>query len=231
MTTFCGTAAYLAPEMVTGVNQTLFLTISKQFAKTATDLINFHSKLTQHSKGVLSYGLEVDMWSCGVILYMLLSGYHPFTDFSEGDTARSHFHSIQIFWSHWEIYIFFFHVCYSLPTRIFGRVKKGLQSFKREHGWGSISVEAKDLIRKVRYFLFFCILCFYELILSIAFNTKSESATDSTRSIKTPMASSNKYFHSPPIAHISHTCVIPCKWKKGLSFFNVSYDECNVSYF
>ena len=36
------------------------------------------------------YGYEVDMWSCGVLLYHLVSGHLPF----EGDTQEELFESI-----------------------------------------------------------------------------------------------------------------------------------------
>eukprot|EP01102_Stenamoeba_stenopodia_P019877 TRINITY_DN7598_c0_g1_i1.p1 TRINITY_DN7598_c0_g1~~TRINITY_DN7598_c0_g1_i1.p1 ORF type:complete len:522 (+),score=113.56 TRINITY_DN7598_c0_g1_i1:345-1910(+) len=50
MKTLCGTPQYLAPEVLTKADQ----------------------------KG--GYGLEVDMWSLGVIMYILLCGYPPFDD-------------------------------------------------------------------------------------------------------------------------------------------------------
>ena len=56
--TFCGTPQYLAPEV-----------------------------LISRVRGDGSYGFEVDMWSLGVILYILLSGCPPFNpDRSDGKT-------------------------------------------------------------------------------------------------------------------------------------------------
>ena len=51
MTTFCGTMDYAAPEVLGG--------------KDAAGL---------------RYGMQVDMWSLGIILYMILCGNHPFSD-------------------------------------------------------------------------------------------------------------------------------------------------------
>ncbi|EGC38218.1 hypothetical protein DICPUDRAFT_29047 [Dictyostelium purpureum] len=51
MKTMCGTPQYLAPEI-----------------------------LTNSSNGVGGYGLEVDCWSMGAILYIMLCGYPPFDD-------------------------------------------------------------------------------------------------------------------------------------------------------
>mmetsp|Transcript_7741 Transcript_7741/g.8449 ORF Transcript_7741/g.8449 Transcript_7741/m.8449 type:complete len:383 (-) Transcript_7741:100-1248(-) len=61
-----------------------------------------------------SYGKPVDMWSFGVILYILLGGYPPFHD----DNQRA----------------------------LFRKIVKGEYEFHPEY-WGTVSDEAKDLIR------------------------------------------------------------------------------------
>ena len=54
LNTVCGTPLYIAPELVRSTVQTR----------------------QAHKKAL--YGTQADMWSCGVILYCLLSGYPPF---------------------------------------------------------------------------------------------------------------------------------------------------------
>ncbi|CAM9880192.1 unnamed protein product [Laminaria digitata] len=63
-----------------------------------------------------SYGTSVDMWSVGVIIYILLGGYPPFHDENQ--------------------------------TRLFRKIKSGNFKFHTEY-WGSVSSEAKDLIRRL----------------------------------------------------------------------------------
>ncbi|KAG5180796.1 hypothetical protein JKP88DRAFT_200183 [Tribonema minus] len=62
------------------------------------------------------YGKEVDMWSVGVICYILLGGYPPFYDDNQ--------------------------------TKLFLKIKRGEFEFHEQY-WGSISDQAKDLIRRM----------------------------------------------------------------------------------
>ncbi|CAM9267552.1 unnamed protein product, partial [Hapterophycus canaliculatus] len=66
------------------------------------------------------YDSAVDMWSVGVITYILLGGYPPFHDDNQ---ARAR-------------------------ARLFAKIKKGVYSFHDEY-WADISPEAKDLIAKM----------------------------------------------------------------------------------
>lgn len=60
------------------------------------------------------YGKPVDMWSIGVIAYILLGGYPPFYDDNQ--------------------------------AKLFKKIKKAEYEFHADY-WGSISTEAKDLIK------------------------------------------------------------------------------------
>ncbi|CAM9642609.1 unnamed protein product [Phaeothamnion confervicola] len=66
-----------------------------------------------------SYGLQVDMWSIGVIMYILLGGYPPFHDDNQATQAK-----------------------------LYQKIKKGKVVFHEQY-WGQVSDDAKDLIRKM----------------------------------------------------------------------------------
>eukprot|EP00192_Tetraselmis_astigmatica_P004882 CAMPEP_0117682720 /NCGR_PEP_ID=MMETSP0804-20121206/19866_1 /TAXON_ID=1074897 /ORGANISM="Tetraselmis astigmatica, Strain CCMP880" /LENGTH=436 /DNA_ID=CAMNT_0005492963 /DNA_START=43 /DNA_END=1350 /DNA_ORIENTATION=+ len=57
--TVCGTALYMPPEML-------------------------KANSSEKARGQARYGMEADVWSCGVILYHLLSGHSPFESASRG---------------------------------------------------------------------------------------------------------------------------------------------------
>jgi serine/threonine protein kinase len=62
------------------------------------------------------YDERADMWSVGVILYILLGGYPPFIESTQRD--------------------------------LFRKIRKGDYEFHEEY-WGTVSIEAKDLIRSL----------------------------------------------------------------------------------
>jgi len=68
-----------------------------------------------------AYGTQVDMWSCGVILFVMIGGYPPFPQEGSGQQATQ---------------------------AMFKKIKKGEYEFD-ERWWSEVSPEAKDLISKL----------------------------------------------------------------------------------
>lgn len=67
------------------------------------------------------YGTQVDMWSCGVILFVMIGGYPPFPQEGNGPQATQ---------------------------AMFKKIKRGEYEFD-ERWWSEVSPEAKDLISKL----------------------------------------------------------------------------------
>ncbi|EFB27534.1 hypothetical protein PANDA_008153, partial [Ailuropoda melanoleuca] len=102
LTTPCGSAEYMAPEVV------------EVFRDEAT----FYDK-------------RCDLWSLGVVLYIMLSGYPPFVGHCGTDCG----------WDRGE-------VCRVCQNKLFESIQEGKYEFP-DKDWAHISSEAKDLISKL----------------------------------------------------------------------------------
>nr|XP_035921755.1 MAP kinase-interacting serine/threonine-protein kinase 1 isoform X5 [Halichoerus grypus]XP_035921756.1 MAP kinase-interacting serine/threonine-protein kinase 1 isoform X5 [Halichoerus grypus] len=102
LTTPCGSAEYMAPEVV------------EVFRDEAT----FYDK-------------RCDLWSLGVVLYIMLSGYPPFVGHCGTDCG----------WDRGE-------VCSVCQNKLFESIQEGKYEFP-DKDWAHISSEAKDLISKL----------------------------------------------------------------------------------
>ncbi|XP_028640728.1 MAP kinase-interacting serine/threonine-protein kinase 1 isoform X2 [Grammomys surdaster] len=102
LTTPCGSAEYMAPEVV------------EVFRDEAT----FYDK-------------RCDLWSLGVVLYIMLSGYPPFVGHCGADCG----------WDRGE-------VCRMCQNKLFESIQEGKYEFP-DKDWAHISSEAKDLISKL----------------------------------------------------------------------------------
>uniref|UniRef100_A0A673THU2 MAPK interacting serine/threonine kinase 1 n=1 Tax=Suricata suricatta TaxID=37032 RepID=A0A673THU2_SURSU len=102
LTTPCGSAEYMAPEVV------------EVFRDEAT----FYDK-------------RCDLWSLGVVLYIMLSGYPPFVGHCGADCG----------WDRGE-------VCRVCQNKLFESIQEGKYEFP-DKDWAHISSEAKDLISKL----------------------------------------------------------------------------------
>ncbi|XP_060788486.1 MAP kinase-interacting serine/threonine-protein kinase 2b isoform X2 [Neoarius graeffei] len=98
----CGSAEYMAPEVVEAFNEEATI-----------------------------YDKRCDLWSLGVILYIMLSGYPPFVGRCGGDCG----------WENGE-------PCHACQNTLFESIQEGKYEFP-EKEWAHISWSAKDLISKL----------------------------------------------------------------------------------
>ncbi|XP_014243203.1 MAP kinase-interacting serine/threonine-protein kinase 2 isoform X2 [Cimex lectularius] len=75
-----------------------------------------------------SYDKQCDLWSLGVILYILLCGYQPFWGFCKGDNCCAD--------------------CIDCRVALFDNILEGRIVFDRE-GWDGVSEQAKDLVSRL----------------------------------------------------------------------------------
>ena len=78
-----------------------------------------YSAPEMRQRGRPGYGFKVDMWSVGIIMFIMLSGYHPFDPRGVAE-----------------------------PKRVMADMKKGKFDFNDE-AWEGVSSQARDLIEQL----------------------------------------------------------------------------------
>jgi len=79
----------------------------------------------------VSYNKKCDLWSLGIIMYILLCGYAPFSGHCGLDCG----------WERGES-------CLECQEMLFSNIKQGEMVFPEQH-WGKVSSQAKDLIKQL----------------------------------------------------------------------------------
>lgn len=111
-----GSAEYMAPEVVEIFD--------------FDDLYNMDAITEEEAN--LTYDKRCDLWSLGIIAYILLCGYTPFQGSCGNDCG----------WNDRG------EACYICQQKLFSAIKNGQLEFPQED-WATISSEAKDLISKL----------------------------------------------------------------------------------
>jgi len=118
----------LCSEASIDISTPTLLTPCGSFDFMAPEVVDTFLLEEDEDDGNLSYNKKCDLWSLGVIMYVLLCGYSPFSGQCGSDCG----------WDRGEN-------CHECQEMLFHNIKEGKLRFPQKH-WATISPPAKDLI-------------------------------------------------------------------------------------